>query len=811
MTGSSRSQLITFKVTFDKVDDNRNHALSDAITVYSRRETVAKLRSKDALIEFLKTELPHIQELEAFNDYIQFTRKSKKHKDFVPLKSEDDFKALARSLKVKNHVKLNVQVEPKRKLFDTESKYNLAQRTEKDLKQKITEDISKFGDALIEMAWEHFKELFGNSHDLSTGVMDKKPLLTKDNECKTSQHNLDAGHDVEKNDNQVIHSNICCDQCSPIEFNPLKGIRYSCLVCDNYDLCSNCEAKQQSEQLSYGNHSYEHPMVKIPRPTQFFTSNAFGLKGAKPDCNYSTTQGYTATGFGASAGANTGAGCWHNNRSIIEDIVYDIPLSQCTNDTRETLTEWLSMKGIDGFMKEVDLHLGKSQRYDEIMNLLNDTGFGNAESRHDFVVDLIRGILKTENNNDDNHNENHGNIDGADDVDLINNIKDEDNDVLYTEKEQLLLENGNNTDASTDGDERVTYATKETQTRRSTLVARFSTVGIMGGKVVLQLINKSDQVVNGGNLKFEFGHDMQRKLTFVKNASDIKPGQVKFYKLGKIPEEYGIENSTFNIITPTLKLEGKFQWQNDIELSVVSRDHDDNNNIAEGFNVVDRDSPPLEDENTTGFVHLERKSNLLFQLVVLNFSGSAISGEDLSISVFNANSLLILKVAVFNEHGISSGKTSKFNLPLQISELVYPITAVLTNKTQVASCTIEEETTEGRLLIFSKEIAAGKTSSVFSSREVKALDALLNIGSMQKSVSGTTDWQSQTASFHSIVLPSLPRESSTSTESISSGDAQLEPMDDKDEEFGENYDLLDSDIESPDSDFEVLSMHSTDS
>uniref|UniRef100_A0A1B6CN97 ZZ-type domain-containing protein n=1 Tax=Clastoptera arizonana TaxID=38151 RepID=A0A1B6CN97_9HEMI len=48
------------------------------------------------------------------------------------------------------------------------------------------------------------------------------------------------------------HSHITCDYC---QMSPISGYRYKCLICRDYDLCANCEAK--------GVHS-EHFMLRLP-------------------------------------------------------------------------------------------------------------------------------------------------------------------------------------------------------------------------------------------------------------------------------------------------------------------------------------------------------------------------------------------------------------------------------------------------------------------------------------------------------------------------------------------------------------------
>jgi len=37
---------------------------------------------------------------------------------------------------------------------------------------------------------------------------------------------------------EVLHDNFICDGCN---MSPIKGVRYMCSVCSNYDICENCE------------------------------------------------------------------------------------------------------------------------------------------------------------------------------------------------------------------------------------------------------------------------------------------------------------------------------------------------------------------------------------------------------------------------------------------------------------------------------------------------------------------------------------------------------------------------------------------
>jgi hypothetical protein len=54
----------------------------------------------------------------------------------------------------------------------------------------------------------------------------------------------------------VIHYNVRCDCCG---VNPIRGIRYKCVNCGDYDLCETCDAKT-------GIHNASHVFLKIRHP-----------------------------------------------------------------------------------------------------------------------------------------------------------------------------------------------------------------------------------------------------------------------------------------------------------------------------------------------------------------------------------------------------------------------------------------------------------------------------------------------------------------------------------------------------------------
>lgn len=59
----------------------------------------------------------------------------------------------------------------------------------------------------------------------------------------------------EESNEPVLHPNIICDGCERY----VRGIRYKCSLCADYDLCERCEAKGDV-------HDSSHPLLKIAQP-----------------------------------------------------------------------------------------------------------------------------------------------------------------------------------------------------------------------------------------------------------------------------------------------------------------------------------------------------------------------------------------------------------------------------------------------------------------------------------------------------------------------------------------------------------------
>jgi len=111
----------------------------------------------------------------------------------------------------------------------------------KDLPQMIPHIIGSLNSVNFDDLKSRFQELYARACSFSC----EEPASESD-EC---------GEDVKEGsggDGLVIHDNIKCDGCGAF---PITGDRFKCTVCSDFDLCSPCEQKNT--------HPLSHPLLKL--------------------------------------------------------------------------------------------------------------------------------------------------------------------------------------------------------------------------------------------------------------------------------------------------------------------------------------------------------------------------------------------------------------------------------------------------------------------------------------------------------------------------------------------------------------------
>jgi hypothetical protein len=111
-----------------------------------------------------------------------------------------------------------------------------------------------------------FKKKEKNVNEIFYEIDNKFNILIQSNlELKNYIYEFLNKKRNKNNKNTSIHYGTDCDGC---DCKNIKGIRYKCLVCEDFDYCENCEEK-------YGD-THGHPFIKINKPN--LIPKNFGIK-----------------------------------------------------------------------------------------------------------------------------------------------------------------------------------------------------------------------------------------------------------------------------------------------------------------------------------------------------------------------------------------------------------------------------------------------------------------------------------------------------------------------------------------------------
>lgn len=162
--------------------------------------------------------------------------------DYIRPENENDF--IVNNFKL-NESRINYFNPPK--LME-----NNILKEEKKNKKESEEDMIK--SKLRSLLDENFKNIENNLlTDIKNNI--KSQILLNNNNIQNINNKNESDIKNNINSSTVIHHSICCNNCG--EEN-IKGIRYKCSVCPNFNLCSECE--------SLDIHDDSHILIKINYP-----------------------------------------------------------------------------------------------------------------------------------------------------------------------------------------------------------------------------------------------------------------------------------------------------------------------------------------------------------------------------------------------------------------------------------------------------------------------------------------------------------------------------------------------------------------
>lgn len=200
------------------------------------RKRVLQVRNRDDFVNLLQENI----RLQGHPDNIQFHRKSKKSKKLVPLATENDFKEMARSLKVKSTVNLFISFQSDISIVE--------------LRQSLN-DIIGLADNVVDKVMVRVDNLLqGFIHAIQAPSRESRKSVSAPLQNTHFDNHAD-----------VVHPFVACDVCSPLYFVPLRGIRYKCTICPDFDICASCELAFARDTVMNG-HSGRHPLIKIVDP-----------------------------------------------------------------------------------------------------------------------------------------------------------------------------------------------------------------------------------------------------------------------------------------------------------------------------------------------------------------------------------------------------------------------------------------------------------------------------------------------------------------------------------------------------------------
>ncbi|CAG89533.2 DEHA2F18216p [Debaryomyces hansenii CBS767] len=383
----SENKVVTIKVSY-------NHLCSSSkdCSITVERESFIRIDDKEKLVAFLRSDF----KLGDLKD-IKILRKSKKHKDYIPLETDSDFKSLSRSLKVKNHIKLLINDSTPATKFCSPNILG------GDFEKKKTIDFASLGKALVEASFTVLSDFRGEEFQAHT-----KPQ-TQPTQPQTRTQSAKGQFEEKPKDatnNDCVHELVACDSCNPTNFVPIKGVRFKCLICRDYDLCQACESKQHVEEKNNGDHLYTHPMIKITKP----------LLDSRTNC--------------PRAFSNS------------NDIIYDIPLNGCSLANKDKIESILGEGSINDFFKNVDKIIEESDRYKILSSLLKTENIQDEDEDTKFA--MLQSLVESSNVQADictSSQNNEGSDDqetkSADEIDISINLNHEPESLSEYNKVQI--------------------------------------------------------------------------------------------------------------------------------------------------------------------------------------------------------------------------------------------------------------------------------------------------------------------------------------------------------------------------------------
>ena len=205
----------------------------------------------------------------------KYKKKNNEYKSKIT-EYENQLEEYKKEITKSQQIKFNNQnLAKQQKLFEQEMKKQKQEleiikiEYEKSLKEKYDKnyenEVQKFSEQLKKEYEDKIKEMekkFEENYKFKENQMQMN-YKQMSNLLEKKIENY-AGSKINLSICNTRHNGIKCEQCFK---NPIVGYRYKCSICDNYNLCENCEEENSKSQ------AHTHNFIKIRNAEQSINNN----------------------------------------------------------------------------------------------------------------------------------------------------------------------------------------------------------------------------------------------------------------------------------------------------------------------------------------------------------------------------------------------------------------------------------------------------------------------------------------------------------------------------------------------------------
>ena len=278
----------------EEIDKEKNKKKEEIkIVIEEKNKNIQELQNKKKeIIQKIDKEIK-----DKLNEINIIKKKSQKEINLLE-KNQKKLYETANSIKIKLGIiqpqsKINPKQKPNKKQDNITSKFKIKKEELKNKVKKVKEEEKKeeIKEIKKEVKKEGIKEIKDNKKEIPE-IEEEEEIIHEDYACdgceikpikgaryhcgtcpdydlckkcyfsdikKSHNHSFICINKPQKEEKKekiiidTIHKNISCNKC---RINPIKGIRYKCGICYNFDFCENCEKNYGKE--------HGHPMLRLP-------------------------------------------------------------------------------------------------------------------------------------------------------------------------------------------------------------------------------------------------------------------------------------------------------------------------------------------------------------------------------------------------------------------------------------------------------------------------------------------------------------------------------------------------------------------